>query len=40
MELVEIEYKVIDVHLEIKVLRNSINRHYDKIWGVRCHECY
>lgn len=25
-------YKVIDIHLEIKILRNSINRHYSKIW--------
>lgn len=33
-----IEYKVIDIYIEIKILRNSINRHYNKIWGVRCHE--
>lgn len=38
MELFDIEYKVIDVYLEIKILRNSINRHYSKIWGVRCNE--
>lgn len=38
--LFDIEYKVIDVYLEIKILRNSINRHYSKIWEVRCHECY
>ena len=31
---------VIDVYLEIKILRNSINRHYSKIWGVSCYECY
>lgn len=33
-------YKVIDIRSEIITLRNSINRHYSKIWGVRCHECY
>ena len=33
MELFDIEYKVIDVYREIKILRNSINRHYSKIWG-------
>ena len=38
MRLFDERYKVIDVHLDIKILRNSINRHYSKIWGVRCHE--
>lgn len=32
MEAVEIEYKVINVNYEVKILRKSINRHYSKIW--------
>lgn len=40
MRLFDVWYEVIDVHIEIKILRNSINRHYSKIWGVCCHECY
>ena len=31
MRLFDVWYKVIDVHLEIKILRNSINRHYHKM---------
>lgn len=38
--LLDVWYEVIDVHLEIKVLRNSINRHYNKIRGVRGYEWY
>lgn len=38
MKLYTAGYKVIDVPVEIKILRNSINRHYSKMWGVRCHE--
>lgn len=34
MELFDAEYKVIDVYLEIKILRNSINRHYHKMGGM------
>lgn len=34
MEWVEIEYEVINVHLEIKMLRNSMNRHYHKTGGM------
>lgn len=30
MELVEVEYEVINIYFEIKILRNSINRHYHK----------
>lgn len=28
------EYEVIDIYIESKILRNSINRHYDKNGGV------
>lgn len=31
MEICEITYSVIDIYIEIKILRNSINRHYYKI---------
>ena len=37
MKLYTAGYKVIDIRSEITTLRNSINRHYSKIWGVRCH---
>ena len=30
MKLIEIEYEVINVYSEIRILRNSINRHYHK----------
>lgn len=33
MRLFEIECEVIDVYVEIKILRNAINRHYEK-WVV------
>lgn len=34
MRTFEMEYKVIDVYLEIKILRNAINRHYHKMGGM------
>lgn len=33
MRLFDVWYNVIDVHLEIKILRNAINRHYHKMGG-------
>lgn len=33
MRLFDVWYNVIDVHLEIKILRNAINRHYHKKGG-------
>lgn len=36
MRLHEIECEVLNIYVEVKILRNSINRHYEKIWGVPC----
>lgn len=36
MRMYEITYSVIDIYIEIKILRNSINRHYYKIAKKSC----
>lgn len=33
MVVIEYEYEVIDIFIEIKILRNAINRHYHKMGG-------
>lgn len=41
MRLFDERYKVIDVHLDIKILRNSINRHYAKMdWSSAEEVCF
>ena len=34
MKVVEVEYRVINVHFELRTLRKSINRHYHKTGGM------
>lgn len=39
MRVCEITYSVIDIYIEIKILRNSINRHYHKVGGFAERRC-